>query len=195
MGAKQGLDVVLQAAALVREQPRLQFILVGSGGDRPHLEALARELALTNLRFLPVQPEERMNDLLAIGDIHLVVQRAQAADLVMPSKLANIMAAGRPTVATAAADTDLFDLLRDHDCGVAVAPEDATALAEALSRLADDPARREHMGRNARAHAEQYLNRDAILTAFEQQLQGLVDERKKVGNRKVKNKKVRKVNP
>ncbi|MGB5147126.1 MAG: WcaI family glycosyltransferase [Porticoccaceae bacterium] len=195
MGAKQGLDVVLQAAALVREQPRLQFILVGSGGDRPRLEALARELALTNLRFLPVQPTERMNDLLAIGDIHLVVQRAQAADLVMPSKLANIMAAGRPTVATAAADTDLFDLLRDHDCGVAVVPEDAAALAEALARLADDPARRERMGRNARAHAERYLNRDAILIAFEQQLQGLVDECKKVGNRKVRNKTDRKVNP
>lgn len=180
MGAKQGLDVVLQAAARLRDQPRLQFILVGSGGDRPHLEALARDLALTNLRFLPVQPEARMNDLLAIGDMHLVVQRAQAADLVMPSKLANIMAAGRPTVATAAADTELHDLLRRHDCGIAVAPENAIALAEALSRLADDPARRASMGRNARAYAEQHLNRDAILTGFEQQLLRLVAGREKI---------------
>ena len=180
MGAKQGLEVVLQAAALVREQPQLQFVLVGSGGDRPHLEALARELALTNLRFLPVQPEARMSDLLAMGDMHLVVQRAQAADLVMPSKLANIMAAGRPAVATAAADTELHDLLSRLDCGVVVAPEDAAALAEALLRLADDPARREQMGRNARAYAEQHLNRDVILTGFEQQLTELVDGRKKV---------------
>jgi colanic acid biosynthesis glycosyl transferase WcaI len=55
-----------------------------------------------------------------------------------------------------------------------------SALAEALLRLADDPARREQMGRNARAYAEQHLNRDVILTGFEQQLTELVDGRKKV---------------
>lgn len=170
MGAKQGLEVVLQAAALLRDHPHIQFVMVGAGGDRPQLEALARELALTNLRFLPVQPEARMNALLAAGDIHLVVQRAQAADLVMPSKLANIMAAGRPAVATAATGTELHDVLVRHDCGVAVAPGDAPALAEALLQLAADPARMDRMGRNARAHAELHLSRDAILTGFERRL-------------------------
>lgn len=74
-----------------------------------------------------------MSDLLAMGDMHLVVQRAQAADLVMPSKLANIMAAGRPAVATAAADTELHDLLSRLDCGVVVALVYAAALAGAVA--------------------------------------------------------------
>lgn len=170
MGEKQGLDAVIDAASLCRDDARLLFLLVGDGAARPRLESRAAELALPNLRFLPVQPVEALGEMLAAGDIHLVVQRRDAADLVMPSKLTNILAAGRSCVATADARTALHDAVAGSEAGVAVPPGDPSALADAIRLLALDPARREACGRRAREYAEAHLGRDRILAAFEQQL-------------------------
>lgn len=173
MGNKQGLEVVLDAAAACADMPRLQFVLVGDGAARPELERRAAALALRNLRFLPIQPVERLNDMLAAGDIHLVVQKRSAADLVMPSKLTNILAAGRACVATAEQGTALADVVSGFDTGLVTPPEDVPALVGAIRKLAEDDALRERMGANGRRYAERYLDRDAILERFEAQLQTL----------------------
>ena len=76
---------------------------------------------MANARFFPVQPLERLPRMLAAGDIHLLVQRSEAADLMMPVKLTNILAAGRPNVATAGPDTALHEVLNEHDCSVTIA--------------------------------------------------------------------------
>ena len=134
-------------------------------------------MALVNLRFLPLQPLERLNDMLAAGDIHLVVQKREAADLVMPSKLTNILAAGRACVATADAGTALYDVVSTYKAGVVTPPEDVGALAKAIRKLANERALRDECGRNARAYAEAYLDKDRILSAFEQKLEGLIRKR------------------
>jgi colanic acid biosynthesis glycosyl transferase WcaI len=177
MGAKQGLEVVVEAAAALRDHGSIQFAIVGMGADRPRLEAMAAALELTNLRFLPLQPLERVSEMLAAGDIHLVVQRADAADLVMPSKLSNILAAGRPVIATATAQTALHDTLEGHDCGITVEPENVQALSLAVLRLSADTPARQRMGVNGRRYAEQYLSKDAILGRFEEQLIDLSNAR------------------
>jgi colanic acid biosynthesis glycosyl transferase WcaI len=174
MGAKQGLEVVVQTAELLKGDRCVQFVMVGTGADRSRLESKAQELGLPNLRFLPVQPLERLSEMLAAGDIHLIVQRAEAADLVMPSKLTNILAAGRASIATTECGTALHDVLVGHDCGLCVAAENAVALRDAIVRLGGDVEVRERMGASARAYAETYLDRDAILGRFETQLRQLV---------------------
>lgn len=173
MGEKQGLEVVLEAAKCCHEDARLLFLMVGDGGARTRLQKQAEAMGLSNMRFLPVQPLERLNNMLAAGDIHLVVQKRDAADLVMPSKLTNILAAGRVCVATADPDTALYDVVHDHETGKAVPPGDVVALTEAIRVLADDPAMREACGLRARQYAEQHLDKDRILAAFEKQLQTL----------------------
>lgn len=170
MGEKQGLDAVLAAANACRDDPRLLFLMVGAGAARPRLEAKAGDMGLANLRFLPVQPFERLAEMLAGGDVHLVVQRRDAADLVMPSKLTNILAAGRACVATADPDTALHEVVHGHCTGEVVPPGDDDALAAAIRRMAADPARRAECGARARAYAEQFLDKDRILAAFETQL-------------------------
>lgn len=170
MGEKQGLDTVLDVAADCRDDPRLQFAMVGAGAALPRLRQRAVELGLPNLRFLPVQPSERLAEMLAAGDIHLVVQKRDAADLVMPSKLTNILAAGRACVATADPDTALHEVVHGHCTGEVVPPGDDDALAAAIRRMAADPARRAECGARARAYAEQFLDKDRILAAFETQL-------------------------
>ncbi|MBU2787792.1 WcaI family glycosyltransferase [Acidithiobacillus sp. YTS05] len=170
MGEKQGLEVVLEAARLCADEPRLQFLMVGAGGAQSRLERQAAAMGLQNLRFLPVQPVQRLPEMLAAGDIHLVVQRRDAADLVMPSKLTNILAAGRPCVATVDPGTALYDVVTGAHTGLATTPEDPAALAGAIRTLASDPELRKICGDNARAYAEQSLDQHRILTRFTSQL-------------------------
>lgn len=176
MGEKHGLDLVLDTAERLRGRREIKFVMAGDGAARERLERAARKRGLDNLRFFPVQPLERLPRMLAAGDIHLVVQKREAADLVMPSKLTNILAAGRPSVATADPDTTLHDVLVEHDCGIATTPGSVEELAGAIAALAGDPQRRERMGRNAREHAEANLEKDGILSGFEEKLRELVKE-------------------
>lgn len=173
MGEKQGLEAVLEAAAQCSDDRRIRFVLVGDGAARGRLERQAQQAALANLQFLPLQPLERLGEMLAAGDVHLVVQKRDAADLVMPSKLTNILAAGRACAATADPGTALHDVVEGARTGLAVPPGDVPALVAAIRRLADDSALRDACGRNARAYAEQYLGRDRVLGEFEQELTSL----------------------
>jgi Glycosyltransferase len=170
MGAKQGLEIILEAARLCADTPNVQFLMAGAGGVRERLQKQATEMGLRNLRFVPVQPVEKLSEMLAAGDIHLVVQRREAADLVMPSKLTNIFAAGRSCVATAEPGTALYQAMADADAGLITVPEDATALAEAILVLAGDSQRREICGSNARIYAESRLDKKKLVSAFVNQL-------------------------
>jgi len=173
MGEKQGLEVVLEAARRCADEPHLQFLMAGAGGAQPRLERQAAAMGLQNLRFVPVQPVERLSEMLAAGDIHLVVQLRNAADLVMPSKLTNILAAGRPCVATADPGTALHDAVASANTGLTTAPGDSAALAEAILSLARNPGQREACGYNARAYAERILDKNHILARFEENLVSL----------------------
>ncbi|MDN5881690.1 MAG: WcaI family glycosyltransferase, partial [Nitrosospira sp.] len=173
MGEKQGLEMVLEAASKCRNDPRLLFLMVGDGGARRRLADLSKKMELQNVRFLPLQPKERLNDMLSAGDIHLVVQKRDAADLVMPSKLTNILAAGRACIATADPGTALHDVVSGYEAGCVVPPGDTDALADAVVKLACDPAMRQFCGRNAREYAEMNLDKDRILSGYAKQLKSL----------------------
>jgi colanic acid biosynthesis glycosyl transferase WcaI len=177
LGVKQGLDVLLDAAAILgRTRPDVALVVVGDGGERGRLVARARELGLANLQFRPLQPAERLSELLATADVAVVTQRPTVKDIVMPSKLGNIMGSARPVVAAAAPDSELARTVRDADCGIVVAPQDAVQLAGAVAALADSPALRARLGANGRRFAEGFLSRQAILSEFADRLAELARE-------------------
>jgi len=149
MGEKQGLDIILEAARELKAKKDILFILCGDGVARERLEASSKGAG--NIRFMSLQPVERLNELLNAADIHLLPQRADVADLVMPSKLLGMYSSGRPVVATARAGTQVAEVVRK--CGVVVEPGNAAALAGALSSLAENPERREKLGQAAREFA------------------------------------------
>nr|WP_315203230.1 glycosyltransferase WbuB [uncultured Albidiferax sp.] len=183
MGGKQGLEILAEAARLLgtsdraaqgaESGPPVQFVLCGNGAGRADL--VARCQGLANVLFLDLQPMERLGDLLGLADIHLLPQRADAADLVMPSKLTGMLASGRAVVATAHPHTELGRVVAQH-CGVVVPPEDAAALAQAIRTLAADAPRRAQLGTSARAYALAELDRDAVLARFEAQLLACVGQ-------------------
>jgi colanic acid biosynthesis glycosyl transferase WcaI len=177
LGEKQGLEVILESASLTRKRPDIRYILAGEGAAKPRLLEQARHLALANVSFLPLQPKEGFPLLLAAGDIHLVVQRSEAGDLVMPSKLTNIMAAGRPFIATAQMETELARVTIDSQAGILIPPGDGQALAQAILKLAGDEKSRERMGLRGRGYAEANLSREDILFCFEGMLHRLAKDR------------------
>jgi colanic acid biosynthesis glycosyl transferase WcaI len=182
MGAKQGLELLADLARLCledsasntplehkqRAKAAIIFVFCGSGAGRTEL--VVRCAGLPNVHFLDLQPIERLNELLAMADIHLLPQRADAADLVMPSKLTGMLASGRPVVATALPATELGRVVAGEGCGLVVPPGDAQAFADALQTLASSPEVRKQMGRAGRSYAETHLDRDAILQQLEARL-------------------------
>lgn len=168
MGEKQGLEVVLDAAGHLAHRIDIRFVLCGEGAAKARLRDRYGELP--NVVWLPLQPVERLNDLLNMADIHLLPQRADAADLVMPSKLTGMLASGRPVVATVSPGTQVAEVVRP--CGIATEPGDARDLAQAVMRLADDGAMRSTLGKRARTWAVENLERNAVLEKFEADLLG-----------------------
>jgi colanic acid biosynthesis glycosyl transferase WcaI len=170
---KQGLEVLPVLAQEFAEDPRLHFIFCGDGAFRPQLAELVR--GVRNVTMLPLQPYDQLNDLLNTADIHLLPQRPDAADLVMPSKLTGMMASGRPVIGTAAPGTQVAVAL--GHCGIAVPPLNNAALFSAVRALADAPEKRRALGAAARAYALEHLGRDCVLTRFETALRAAVAER------------------
>lgn len=166
MGEKQGLEIIVEAARRLARERDLLFLLCGEGAARERLQASAT--GLPNVRWLPLQPVARLNALLNVADIHLLPQRADAADLVMPSKLTGMLASGRPVLATAHADTGLARVV--NECGVVTPPGDAGALAGAIRELQRHGIARRALGGAARRYAEQHLHKDAVLARFEREL-------------------------
>ena len=167
MGGKQGLEVLAQAAQLC---PEVQFVFCGAGAGRADL--MQRCQGFANVRFMDLQPAKRLPDLLAMADVHLLPQRADAADLVMPSKLTGMLASARAVVATAHAGTDLATVVQT--CGLVVPPEDPAALAQAVRTLAADPALRERLGAAGYLYAQAHLDREAVLLRFDAEVVGLL---------------------
>jgi colanic acid biosynthesis glycosyl transferase WcaI len=172
MGGKQGLEIMAEAARLLADEAELHFVFCGNGAGKEELVRLCA--GLKNVHFMSLQPFERLNDLLGMADIHLLPQRADAADLVMPSKLTGMLASGRAVVATAGEETGLGKVVQQ--CGAVVPPGDAAAFADAIRMLARDGERRRTLGRAGRRYAESYLGMDAILTRFADELQKVCSE-------------------
>jgi colanic acid biosynthesis glycosyl transferase WcaI len=163
MGLKQGLHILIDVSLRLAVRRDICFVICGDGPYRQELLAMSQNL--NNVRFLPLQPAEALNDLLNLADIHLMPQLAGAADLVMPSKLTGIMASGRAVLATADAGSQVAAVLEGR--GMITPSGDADAFVAALTALAENPALRRKLGEAARKYAITHLNRDQILLDFE----------------------------
>lgn len=170
MSNKQGLELIIEAAAATRHShPSLQYILCGNGPVKPALNQLAS--GLDNVHFLDLQPQARVSELLSTADIHLLPQKAQVSDLVLPSKLAGMFASGRPLVAMALPGTGIAS--ETTGAGLVIAPGDAQGLASAILELAGDPALRARLGAAARTRAELKWDRISIMRSLEREFLAL----------------------
>lgn len=164
MGAKQGLEVLAEVAKQCGQS--ITFVFCGAGVAKREL--IERCAHLQHVHFLDLQPVSALPDLLHFADIHLLPQRQEVADLVMPSKLTGMLASGRPIIVSADPDSQLAKVV--DRCGLIVAPGDSASFAKALQTLASDFQLRMRLGAAGRAYAEQFLAQEKILTDFEKEL-------------------------
>ena len=167
MNSKQGLELLAEAINSLAHLPNLVWLLAGEG---PTKAELIRDTAgMTNVIHLPLQPENRMNDWLNLADIHLLPQKANAADLVLPSKLLGILASGRPLVASSPVESELGQIT--EQAGIRVEPGNSKVFAQAVQNLINNEAKRLRLGLVGRKSVEKSHGRDAVLSMLERELE------------------------
>lgn len=162
IGEKQGLQSLIPIAKSMESYGFIKFIICGIGPYKEQLMKLAADAKLTNMNFLPLQPLDQFNNLLNLADVHLVLQRRNAADLMLPSKLTGILSSGGLALVTADPGTSLYKAVVDHEMGVVIPSEDDEALKDAIL----DCCISDHTSetRKGRWYAEKYLNKNQILS-------------------------------
>lgn len=167
IGQKQGIETMIETMRLLEQEKQIHLVICGEGPGKAALVESAR--GLENIHFLPVQPAEQLNELLNMANIHVLPQKAGAADLVMPSKLLGMLASGRAVVAACPEGSELYRIV--SQTGLVVPPEDPAAFAAAISRLASGKNLRDEMGEWGRIRVESDFSADRILNEIEQRFQ------------------------
>ena len=161
MGEKQGLEIIIDAANRLNKREDMLFLLCGTGSAKNMLEQKARHL--DNVKFIPLQPVSLLNELLNLAYLHLLPQKAGAEDLVMPSKLSNMMASGKPVIATVMGHSQIAKVL--DGCGEVVEPGNLESFCEAIVKLIDNESYAAMLGNNGRKYAVAHWNIDNVMNA------------------------------
>jgi colanic acid biosynthesis glycosyl transferase WcaI len=159
IGYASALHSVLETAGILKEDPRIVFLIVGEGSAKRGLVRQAEARRLTNVRFLTTQPVTSFPDVLASCDVTLVPLRKDMGSLSVPSKTLAFMAGGRPVVACVPEDSDVRRMIREADCGVSVVAEDPQALAQAIQSFPDQHDLLTRYGQNARRYVVENYSR------------------------------------
>jgi len=160
IGEKQGLDNILYVAQRCHN---IQFVICGTGAYKSRLLELSAIMGLQNVHFLPLQPIEEFNNFLNMADTHLILQKKNAADLVMPSKLTTILSVGGNIIATASEGTSLYRTIANHNLGLVIEPEDIDQLHKAVMQLS---AIRNNWSPEARTFATSHLSGNTIINQY-----------------------------
>src|SRR6266542_47737 len=167
IGPAQGLDVILEAAAVLRDEPGLVFLIIGEGGAREKLKAEMVERRLQNVVILPHQPYEIVPLIYAASDMCLVPLAPGAGADAIPSKVYRIMACERAIIACAEDETDLAAVVREAGSGVIVPPGSAAGLSSAVLDGMKNPGGLAAMGAAGRAHVVAHYSRRAVSARYD----------------------------
>ncbi|MFL6519314.1 MAG: WcaI family glycosyltransferase [Chthoniobacterales bacterium] len=172
LGVKQGLEVLLDTAALLRDKA-IRFLICGDGAQREALAARAREMQLPNFSMLPLQVGRDYRALLVDADVCFITQQAGAGNSFFPSKLLGIVAESKPIVIVAAPESELALSLAQGNFGVNVPPGRPQELATVINSLANDPQRLATYGANGRRYVEQF-EKSRVMQSFAEELRQLL---------------------
>ncbi|MBX3285550.1 MAG: glycosyltransferase family 4 protein [Actinobacteria bacterium] len=175
VGFSQSLDLVLAAATHLAHDPQVAFVINGGGSARPVLERAAA--GLPNVHFVDMAPKDRLPEVAAAADVHVVPLRTGLARSSVPSKLYTILAAGRPVVASVDAGTEVARTVESAGAGLAVPPDDPEAFTKAVERLVRAPEDAEAMGAAGRRFVEGWASPAAVAEAYERLFVELAAER------------------
>ncbi|MCC6545945.1 glycosyltransferase [Candidatus Sumerlaeota bacterium] len=164
IGLAHGLDVILRAAEISRNAPIL-YVVAGDGAERERLQAEAEAGDLSNVIFTGLLPKEKIPALIGASGACLVHLRdKELFTTVLPSKMFEAMVMKRPIILGIRGHSQR--LLEASGAGIAIAPEDGAALAEAAKRLAGNPAEASRMGENGLAFVREHYSRSVLADKY-----------------------------
>ncbi len=166
IGVKQGLEAILHSAKFYEGNNRIKFIICGSGPYKETLEKLKNQLNLANVIFLPLKPIDELNRFLNLADFHLVIQKSNAGDLLLPSKLTTILAVGGISIVTANPGTSLYTIVNTNKIGIIAEPDNQSALNNAIKTALTRIDENQSISHNARTYAVEQLSTNNILHKF-----------------------------
>jgi colanic acid biosynthesis glycosyl transferase WcaI len=161
----QSLSLLVDAARATKDRDDVVYVVNGAGSMLDDLQAEAG--GLPNIRFIPLQPYERLPEVLAAGDIHVVPLKTGLSRSSVPSKTYSILAAGRPILASVDAGSEVQRIVEAAGAGLAVPPEDPRAFIEGLTTLLADPAALVAMGEGGRSYVEKSASPHGVAQAYE----------------------------
>ncbi len=175
LGHSQSLDLMVAAADHHGDRPDIVYVVNGGGVRADDLRAAAGTRG--NLVVVDYQPRERVSEVLASADVHLVPLRTGLGASSVVSKTYSVLAAGRPVIASIDEGSEVARVVVEAGAGLVVPPDDASALIAAVEELVDDPDRRGRMGEAGRRWAEAWRSPDQIAATYADLIAELVAER------------------
>jgi colanic acid biosynthesis glycosyl transferase WcaI len=172
LARKQGLELLIEVAARFARRGRrdIHFLICGDGPAKPGLQAEVRERELINVSFAPLQPESDLPVLLTAIDVHVILQRDEVSDLVMPGKMFNIMACRRPQIVTAPAASAIDGVITESGAGIRVSRDDLDILEQSIERLCQSAELRQTMGDKGRDYVCEHMAKRKLLDVFYRRL-------------------------
>ncbi len=174
VGHAQELPTLIEAATQLRDLDRLEVVIVGFGARHAAAVELAARLGATNVRFLPYQRREVLAQSLSAADVHYLGLARGLAGYVVPSRINGILAAGRPVIVAADAESESAQVVEEAGCGVAVPPGDPAAVAEAIRRAYAGEIDLATLGAAGRDWVERHRGRDAAVARYRELLEELL---------------------
>jgi colanic acid biosynthesis glycosyl transferase WcaI len=161
------LENMIEVANRLKDDDDILFAVVGEGMKKKNLMEKVQNLKLSNVQFIPFQPQDDLPYLLASSDVLIVPLDIDKSQLSVPSKLSNFMATGRPILGLAHEDSETAKVINESKCGICVRPNNIDEIAKTIVNLKNSKDLRETYGNNGRQYAEAHFAKEKVLDIYE----------------------------
>ena len=176
LGMVQGVEIIIEAAELLRDEMDINFVIFGNGSEEDHIGELIEKKGLNNVRLFPLQPIERVSEVYSIGDICLITCKKGAGSAGMPSKTWTIMAAGEPIIASFDSGGEMEKVINDANCGYCIEPENSLLLAEKIRQLHVSNDLIKEMSENSRKYVIKKCNKAKSVGEYVRLIENLIEK-------------------
>ena len=176
IGLTQNMDLLLEVVEMLREKPGIHFILIGEGAYKQEVEKQIKEKQLNNITLLPFQAYEDISHVFSLGDVGLVISKAQVGQNSVPSKTWSILSAGRPVLASFDPESELQSIIEDNQLGIFAEAGNKLALYNAILFLHHNKELCLTYGKNGRAFILKNLSREAGTSKYVQVLKSVFSD-------------------
>lgn len=174
IGLVSGAEIIVEVAQSLATYPDIHFLLVGDGYAKELVQSRIQERGLTNVRFLPFQPRERLSELQATADVSLVTLAPGRGRTSVPSKVLGYMAAARPIIASLDKECDTADMIRAATCGTVVQPGNPESIVEGVLHYYENPSEARLCGEKGRTFFLNNFEKTVVINQYYNLLQDLI---------------------